>query len=199
MNVYDQIQQRYGFSLPEEYRAMERAGWFDAKNKATFVWVYETRWLTPEKILAYEFESFHKPGFVPFARTAASDLWCWWPAQDPAAVVLCPRDSTEASFDASSFVGSLYRRMLSYCVDFDREDEANIRAQLIGWAGKFAPYFPAPWIETLQSLSRANATPWQMQKFNGFGLLPLQEEKDLIQRDLGFARLSETFEWMVRR
>ena len=196
MNVYDKIHQRFGFSLPDEYRSMERAGFFDAKKEATYLWVPEAEWLSPREILKFEFEEYHKPGFIPFAFTGASDHWCWWPAEHESAVVLCPHDSIEASFDAPSFVGSLYRRILDYCLSFELDEEKEVRERLVGWGKTLMPYFPSRWTETLLYLSQVKADSWRRKKMSGYGVLSVDRYDELVKRDLEFPRLYENFEWM---
>lgn len=175
---------------------MERAGWFNVKNDATYLWIPEAEWLTPKDILEFQFESYHKPGFVPFAFTGAGDLWCWWPAQDSSAVVLCWRDSIEGSFDAPSFVGSLYRRILDHCLHIDPGEEKEVRERLPALAKTLATYFPSQWRDTLLSLAETKVVSWRRERMTGQGLLSIDEHERLVKRDLNFPRLDETFEWM---
>jgi hypothetical protein len=196
MNVYDRINQRYGFMPPDEYRSMDQAGFFDFRNKRTYLWIPEAEWLPPKKILTFEFEEFHKPGFVPFAHTAAGDHWCWWPGQHDMAVVQCPHDSIEAWFDAPSFVGSIYRRVLDYCLDILPDDQVEVCTRLAEWVIRLDVYFPPTWIETLKRLSTAKPKTWRRKEMSGYGLLSITEYESLVKRDLGFPRLNKTFEWM---
>jgi len=115
-DIYTQIAERYGFVLPPEYRAMEKAGYFDVQNDDTYLWVPENEWMSPADILAYVPSDYHLPGFVPFAFNGARHHWCWWPEVGPAAVVLCPHDCEEGEFDSPSFLGAAYRCMLEYAV-----------------------------------------------------------------------------------
>ena len=91
MNLYAAIEAKYGFAIPEDYRRMERDGFFDLKNDATYLLIHEMEWLRPDEILAHKPADYHKPGFIPFAFTGGGDEWCWCPAMDPKAVVSCPR------------------------------------------------------------------------------------------------------------
>jgi hypothetical protein len=164
--VYDAIQAKYRFSIPSEYRTMEAAGWFDPHKETTYLWIPEMKWLRPQEILDFEPEEYSRPGFVPFAFDCRGDHWCWWPAQDPSAVVLCPHDDT-GIFDAPSFAGSIYRRCLDYATGFERSEEATVRGYFDDWARRLSGYFPPRWIETLQLLGSADLIPVEFRKADG--------------------------------
>jgi hypothetical protein len=57
--VYEQIESRYGFSIPEEYREMERRGWFNRQDD--YEWLCDVRWMSPEKIRDFEFQYYQQP------------------------------------------------------------------------------------------------------------------------------------------
>src|SRR6516164_5067104 len=85
-DIFRQIEQRYGFSVPTEYRLMSERGWFDfddARNRVgpDYLWLYDMEWLDPAGIRDHEFPEYCEPGFVPFAFTGGGDHWCWWPAE----------------------------------------------------------------------------------------------------------------------
>lgn len=196
--MYKAIQAKYGFAIPEEYRRMERLGWFDPKNRETYLWIFEAEWLRPEEILEYEPLEFHKPGFVPFAFTGGGDNWCWWPSEG--VVVLCPHDCLEGEIDAPDFLSSIYRRTLEYAAGgLDKDDEAGSRRQLIDWADALSPFFPAEWISTLRDAAKAPLEKWVRGYDYGFGFLSLDASEEILRRDLAFPRLGEKFEWMIRR
>jgi hypothetical protein len=207
MGVYEEIEARYGFPIPPEYRRMEVEGFFDLRNpgayyepanEPTYLWVPEAEWLRPEAILAREPMPGERAGFVPFAFTGAGVLWCWWPPQDREAVVLCPHDDGTGRVDTPSFLGSIYRRFLDYSLDGIDEDEEARSRQLLGLgAERLAGHIPATWAETLRSLSRAEVVEWREGRRRGRGVLTPVGYCAIVARDLGFPRLGEEFEWMA--
>jgi len=197
MDQYEQVEQKYGLVLPEAYRSMSEAGWFDAKSDSYF-WLFEAEWMPLTEILKFQPEEYHKPGFVPFASTAGGDHWCWWPSTDPDAVVYCPHDFELGEYDSSSFVGFVYRRLLGYALYLPLEYEQEIRQNLHDSATRLSNYFPATWRDTLEVLASARS----VQRFapngreDGFGLMSEKQYQATIQRDLAFPRLDQEFQWM---
>ena len=53
--LYDAIEARYGFSLPEEYRQMRRRGWIGGKYEDDFLGPINAEWLPLEEIVEYDF------------------------------------------------------------------------------------------------------------------------------------------------
>lgn len=206
-DIYDAIQARYGFAIPPEYRRMEADGCFELKNwgvmfdpdnEPTYLWIPEVEWLKPGEILAYRPEPEAKPGFVPFAFTGAGDHWCWWPDQDPEAIVLCLHDEGMGSFDAPHFLGSLYRRCLDYALDgISKDDESEARRLFDYWVERLGSYLAPPWIETLRHLSRADRFEWRDGRRSGEGFLTPEQYNAILARDLSFPRLGEAFEWIL--
>ena len=114
MNEFEQIERKYGLVLPEAYRSMYAAGWFDVKGDNDF-WLNEAEWMSLEEILNHEPAEYHRPEFVPFATTGGGSYWCWWPSAHPETVVFCPRDCYDGQFFAPSFIGFVYRSLLDFC------------------------------------------------------------------------------------
>src|SRR5437763_1122028 len=120
--LYLQVERRYGFALPPEYRQMHETGFFefdDLRNRVgpKYLWLNDMEWLEPPQIRDHEFPGYCKRGFVPFAVTAGGDHWCWYPEHSVSGVtpvVLCPHDSNTAEFYAPHFLGALYRQVLDY-------------------------------------------------------------------------------------
>ena len=198
MDLYAAIEAKYGFAIPEDYRRMERDGFFDLHNDATYLYMHEMEWMRPDEILAHTPASFHKPGFIPFAFTGASDEWCWCPAMDPKAVVSCPHDDMFGTFDAPDFLGSLYRRCLDAALEI-YPDEAEVRGQYATWISSLANYFPPAWIETLQSIAEAPVIHLYNGKLPYEALLTHHDYDKLVARDLAFPRLNEQFAWMYEQ
>jgi hypothetical protein len=197
MGIFDELREKYDFEIPSAYRSMFEAGWFDVRGD--YLWIHEAEWFTPQEILSHEPADYHKPGFVPFAFTGAGDEWCWWRHSGEDLVVLCPHDWPECEYDAPSFLGSIYRRTLEYALNgFVAEEEQQAREQLHEWATRLQPYFPMSWLETLSHLSQAPYVRWRKNRDWGAGFCTFDEHDAIIQRDLSFPRLGQTFAWMYR-
>lgn len=126
MDQYELVEQKYGLVLPEAYRSMYAAGWCDVKSNNYF-WLSDAEWMSLTEILDYQPQDYHKPGFVPFARTAGGDGWCWCPFLNSDTVVSCPHDLELGSYYSASFIGFIYRQLLEYTLYVDSEDEQDVR------------------------------------------------------------------------
>jgi hypothetical protein len=204
MDIYVSIEAKYGFEIPEAYRSLEKEGLFEIKaagarcdpSDESYLWVPEMEWMRPQEILDYKTPAYQRPGFVPFAFTGADEPWCWWPAQDPEAVVSL-RDGCAGKFDAPNLVGSIYRRFLDYSVCVDEEDDDRARRFLTLWARQLGDYFAPSWIDTLRALAESEAVSWQLGRSSGRGLLHPARRNELVARDVPFPKLNEDFEWTV--
>lgn len=205
MDELEQIEQKCGFVLPDDYRSMQAAGWFNAKIDSYF-WLWDSEWMPAKKMLSYKPKKHQKSGFVPFATTAGRDYWCWWPSEHPGAVVLCPHDSEEGDFYAPSFTGFIYRQLLEFATEiglnptddnFDPECDPLQGQVLREAAVKLAPYLPDAWRKTLEEIA-ANA-PVRIThngKDIGSALLTGESYQAIVQRDLAFLELDQRFQWM---
>ncbi len=159
-------------------------------------------WMPLAEILNFEFFSFCKPGFVPFAFTGGGSLWCWYPeyaTNGVVPVVHCPRDCNTGEFFAPHFLGAVYRQILDYASNLDREDESLARKHLKRWLDDLGPLFPIPWRSTVAMLLAAPCQRWEVGKFGRkqLGLLSPENYRSIVQRDLAFAKLNEEFQWML--
>ena len=110
VDTYTSIKAKYGFEIPAVYRTMEQDGFFELKpagedfdpRNDSYLWVPEAESMRPPEILAYETPSYQLPGFVPFAFTGGGEPWCWWPEQDPEAVVSSRGNSAKSAAEACS-------------------------------------------------------------------------------------------------
>lgn len=194
-DLYASIEAKYGFAIPEEYRRMERLGWFDPKNRDTYLWIFETEWLRPEEILEYEPLEHYKPGFVPFAFDGGGSHWCWWPAEG--VVVYCPHDYELGEVDAPDLLSSMYRRTLEYAAGgFEQDEETEARAYLKDWAERLNTFFPSAWISTLNEIAAAPLIQWKENVFTVWGFLHPDLMKEVFDRDLIFPRMGKKFQWM---
>jgi hypothetical protein len=204
VDIYESIKAKHGFEIPAAYRKLEKGGFFENKiagercdsSDEAYLWVPEAEWMRPQEILDYKTPSYQRPGFVPFAFTGAGEPWCWWPAQDPEAVVSLA-DGCAGKFDAPNLLGSIYRRFLDYAVCVDLDDENRARQFLSLWARQLGGYFARSWIDTLRALAEAEAVTWQLGRSNGRGLLHPTRRNELVAHDLAFPRLNVEFEWTL--
>ncbi len=184
--LYKRIEARYGFSIPDEYRQMQSRGSFNVRNDERYVWLHEAEWLSLEEIADYEFEPYHKSGFVPFAFNCAGDLWCWWPeaaSHGITPVVWCLHDADMAEVSAPHFIGFIYRQIVEFCAADYSMDKQELQNQLQEWHSRFAEFFTAEWAKNLLTLT--DKAP-----------LTEGEYAEIVQRDLAFERLDERFKWM---
>ncbi len=196
MDQYEQVEQKYGLVLPEAYRSMCAAGWFDVKSDNYF-WLYDAEWVPLTEILNYQPEEYHKPGFVPFASEGDGSHWCWWPSAHPETVVLCPRDCGEGEFYAPSFTGFLYRRLLDYASYVPLEEEQEARQYLRDWSARLSTYLPILWKDTLKTLASGELTRWSYNgRDAGWGFMTHEQKQEIVQRDLAFPLLDQEFQWM---
>ena len=198
---FQQVEQKYGLILPDAYRSMYAAGWMDVKGDNYF-WLNDARWMSLERILNHEPEEYHRPGFVPFARTVGGDEWCWWPSTHPGTIVLCPHDCYDGQVYAPSFIGFVYRRLLDFCIyDFnaaeDPEEAEENRKILTDSVTRLFIYLPGVWLETMKTLTTAAAVSWTVNgREVGGGLLTGEQKQAIVQRDLAFPMLDQEFQWM---
>jgi hypothetical protein len=92
MNDYDTIAARYGFQVPEQYRLVRAKGLLD-HGSPNDLFLTDLEWLTIEAIATYSPLDFQIKGLIPFAMTARSDLFCWYPAwatERHVPVTFCP-------------------------------------------------------------------------------------------------------------
>jgi len=201
-DLYAEIERRFGFAVPEEYRRMRERGWFDS-SKSTYLWLYEMEWMSLRDICGGDrlFFQFAKSGLVPFAFTGGGDHWCWYPqytADGVAPVVECPRDSEVGRFYAPSFLGAIYRQILDFaCSQIAPAEESEARQHLMRWRDDLGPLMPGNWREAVANLQSAPLrTAESISARAGKMLLTPDENEILVRRDLAFDHLDEEFQWM---
>jgi hypothetical protein len=164
---YKAISERYGFNVPNEYRHLASRGLLSITTPAhasafhkpgSYLWLHDMEWYSLQDIADFEFQSYHLPGFVPFAFTGGGDYWCWQPAftdERGTRVLCCHRDSEFAIIYAPNFQTALFRQTL----DFSRSSVFDVdiapTAFLNRWAIDFAEIFPTSWCAYLRQLAVA--------------------------------------------
>jgi len=183
-HLYTAISQRFGFSLPDEYRRLESRGLLTLTAPAhasqftkpgTYLWLNEMEWYSLEKIAEFKFWPDQLPGFVPFAFTGGGDDWCWQPEFTDSRgtrVVCCWHDSNMATVYAPDFASALFRQVIEFCSTTD-DDELDVPAFLRRWAIDLAPIFPTRWCEQLRQW--ANGTKLPALSFSEAAVLARQE------------------------
>jgi hypothetical protein len=132
--LFRRIEERYVFALPEEYRRLEARGLFALSNPAhasdsyepgSYLWLNDMEWYSLQQIADFEFQSYHLPGFVPFAFSGGGDYWCWQPVNTDlrgTPVLCCFRDYEFATIYAPNFQSAIYRQILDFCKSSNNHD-----------------------------------------------------------------------------
>ena len=203
MDVYQQIKSRYGFAIPEEYRGLEANGWLAWSEKNTdYLWINEGEWLSPDEILNYQFEDYHKQGFVPFALAGNGDLWCWypeWATREATPVVYCPHDCYDGSGYAPSFLGWMFRTIVEFASAGGLiMNEATARIHFARWQKDVVPLLPAAWGACVNDIVGKPVKTWPEERgFGGPGFISMHEAQDIIRSYLAFPHLDEELRWMI--
>lgn len=211
-DLYREIEQRYCFALPREYRQMQEQGWFGPitaeegqdvcahPRRHAYLWLNDMEWMPLADILSFEFPSYCEPPIrlIPFAFTAGGDHWCWSPQHATAGVtpvVACPRDDRTGEVYARDFVSGLYRQILDFA-SFGIDDVRIARRQLGRWADDLGPYFRPEWRQMVVALRDAPIKSWRVGNSTARGFLLPEEHAAIVKRDLAFSRRDEQFNWM---
>lgn len=151
-------------------------------------------------ILNYQFESYHLPGFVPFAFTAGGDLWCWRPVKGGAVeppVVECPHDCEEGSVYAADFGSAIYRHLLEataahHLAEQDLLEEIDLVRQC---CDRFRRLLSSQQVSTLEAiLSRPpqSAVLPAIRPTQWHFILSREEGSQMLAKDFP----AITFQWM---
>lgn len=193
MNEYEHLRQRFDFELPDTYREMQEAGFFDFDN-LNYLFLTDLEWLSLEQIITFKFLEFQIDGLIPFAKSARKDLFCWYPQwifHDNTPVIFCPRDDNEAFGYAGDFAACIYRLLLeefsgSCLVDSLGIEETSVRFRK--YAQNIKGYLPPAWSNSLSLLAER---PLKELEPDVFGVFSRSECNVLIERQLGFLHLNQ--------
>jgi len=202
-NIYQQIEARFGFHLPQLWMEMTEQGLFDSTKGGD---VGLGKVYTPEQIRDFKFYDLNKPGLVPFGEDSINSALCWQldeANEERIPVALCYLDCGFAWYYAPDFLSSLYRIALENNSWPDEvvtnplynraEKELRARSSLRRWASVFEPYFPPHWTQTLRDLSERKALTWGEKDSKEHGLVDENECREIVTRDLAYEKLDEEF------
>jgi hypothetical protein len=162
------LRKRFGFVTPVTFQELEARGlfrWSEEFRHADlsqpgdhFLWFNDMEWFQPAQLLAFEFQEYHKEGFIPFAEAANSDCWCWYPVMEKNGeipVLLCPHDCTHADLYAPSFAAAMFRHAVEYAAEplLPEEDQKERSAMLKRFAVELAPIWPDSWRSRIENLA----------------------------------------------
>lgn len=183
------------------YLRMYEAGLLDYSKpnyRERYLELSDTEWWPLDEIEQYEPPDYHISGLFPFAMNGLGDRWSWyagWSVQGAMAVVFSPRGEDVAMGYAPDFSGCVYRLLLeemseSLLVSYGKCTEEALGSVLRRYADDVSPFLPAPWAETLQTLSRREIQP---AGDNVYCLLSREDANAIIRRDLAFDGLDLQF------
>jgi hypothetical protein len=197
--LYDAIEVRYGFSLPEEYRQMRRRGWIGGTYEDDFLGPINAEWLPLEEIVDYDFgpnvKEGARPPVVPFAMDGGANPWCWFPAR--AAETGVPtafcyfQDFTEARMDAPNFLGFCYRQLLDYLSAGDYVPRGGDPAYIERWRSDWSTIFPPAWRQVFSQIPPTPSIGWDDHGSTHRGYLHPDDNKRIVERDLRFPDIDE--------
>jgi hypothetical protein len=227
---YEAIRERARFEVPALYRRMEgdsvlrygesRDQWRETcemralSNPPALLCVYDFQWLTLEDMATWEPPDYWKQEhvFVPFARTARRDLWCWyppWTTDSKTPVVLAHNDRNEAESRASDFEALLVREMLEtfagvyhdddLCLPVKRLQEHaadRLRKILRANVETLRPYIRGEWTSLLSGLLDRPFIEIADQNATSMALLDEWELQEILHREMPFPRAGEVFPHM---
>jgi len=193
--VYDRILERYGFSIPETYRAMQARDLL-TPEAPTYLHLSDLRWYSPSRILEHPLREYEIEGLLPFASSGRGDRWCWhtqWPGPTKAPVVFCPADEDTAEVFAADFTSALYRLLLEEFSGTWLDEpygEAGVVPRYRAYLTAIQDLLPQPWFGTL---ARLCVPPLKEVAPGVQGLVSRSEANAIIERDLAFPELNKTF------
>jgi hypothetical protein len=206
--LFTQIETRYGFALPVTFREFWRRGFCTILGPGCpgpdYLMLWDMEWMPLADIVAFEFQSYHLPGFVPFAITGGGDHWCWQPeftADGKTRVLCCYHDCYDAEIYAPDFVSAIFRHIVEGAAGMQREAEAveTCRQELAKAIAMLDAFFSNSQRELLSGIIKR---PIQTSRSTGrqptdwYFLVSSRECSDIIHRELGPDYLNAKFRWM---
>jgi hypothetical protein len=193
---------RFGFSLPASFLQFEAGGFF-AYPGLDYLVLEDMEWLTAEDVRSFSFLPFQVNTFVPFAVGGGGDLWAWDPKMCPFGeprIVVCWRDSEDASIYAPTFVAAVYRQLLEICGAsvLSLPDLEVRRAKLLALIGILGNLIPPDWRSTLTEIAsrQAQSTRSTGRRPEDWYSLVSSEEIDRVFRaHANYDELDKPIQW----
>ncbi|GHC10898.1 SMI1/KNR4 family protein [Cerasicoccus arenae] len=186
------LNNRFNLEAPESYKALESHSgllWKDEyrgselnESNIPYFWLNDMEWYQATEIENFEFEEYHKPGFIPFAHTGGGDYWCWSPPHETNSeipVLLCPHDCEEAEFYAPNFSSALFRHALEYSASIDEDELELLKATLTKLLSYFSEIWDDQWVEKIKEVS---STPLTWNQYEHY--IEHEFGKDFIERTI---------------
>ena len=194
-NFTNALKDKFNFEAPKGYQILEENHALLWKNDyrafelndsdIPYFWLNEMEWYQPSEISQFEFEDYHKSGFVPFAHTGGRDYWCWSPehlANGNVPVLICPHDCEDAEFYAPDFSSALFRHALEYAASSEPDEEKRLEMTLNRLLSYFSTSWKTDWVKKIQKVSSTH--------------LSWQEYEDYIKLEFGKSFINKTIVWM---
>lgn len=156
------LRDRFGFTPPPAYQLLEDRELFSWSSECRdkdlsvpgnhYLWFCEMEWYGPIDLRNFQFASYHREGFVPFAHAGNGDYWCWLPAEEDEKgipVILCPHDCSDADRYGPDFASAMFRNALEYAVDVWQESDDEGRRHLCRFVVDLAAIWPTHWCDRL--------------------------------------------------
>lgn len=170
---------RYGRNLPLSWYILHDKGCFDPHH-ANYLQLSDLQWLNPARIVRWSFAEDQIAGLMPFALTAADDLWCIYDALSPEAVVFCPNEDEVAYAYAPDFSAFIFRAVLEEyaCTCLTEYHAPGKSLALLGdYAQLVRPALPLHWADILEDVG---SRPLQELEHGYFGTLSASEVQVIV-------------------
>ena len=202
-----QIERRYAFTLPQEFREFWKRGFCTITGRNLgphYLLLMDMEWMPLEEIAGFEFQSYHRPGFVPFATSGSGDLWCWQPAftdERGTRVLYCPHDCYDADVYAPDFMSAIYRHLVDQAATMHRDLDSveRSRQHLLAATSALQPFLTPERRESLSQICRlpvqSPLLPARVPTVRHF-LLSSGEHSELLRHHLSYEDMDAPIRWM---
>ena len=184
--VQDELQRKYGQTLPDSWFDLANAQCFDiyAENHLQ---LSDIQWMKPEQILNWVYPADTIKEIMPFAHTGHDDTWCFArmlpevDGQNP--VVFCPLEDEVAFAYAPHFTGFIFRYVLEEyaCTCLTESYSPGRSLAILGdYARHVSPFMPNVWAAILNDVSNR---PLMELEHGFFGTIHSEEAQQIIETE----------------